>query len=84
MGFRFDQWVFSWRMTKESLEGETSFSSGGFFCFEGMKGWFWRYVLFLSSSSWLMEGFYCTITFFCSILFFVFCVCLLLPCKISR
>lgn len=35
MGFRFDQWVFSWRMTKESLEGETSFSSGGFFLLRG-------------------------------------------------
>lgn len=24
-GFRFDQWVFSWRMTKESLEGVNFF-----------------------------------------------------------
>lgn len=34
-GFALTHWVFSWRMTKESLEGETSFSSGGFFLLRG-------------------------------------------------
>lgn len=55
MGFRFDQWVFSWRMTKESLERGLSFSSGGFFLLRGDERVVFVdiFSFFLLSSSWL-------------------------------